>query len=48
MHQEAEPGVDLSHLPRPEVSAPAFVQLVEDERSPWGRFVAQEMVPALR
>ena len=29
MHREAEPGVDLSHLPGPEVSAPAFVHLIE-------------------
>ena len=29
MHREAEPGVDLSRLPGPEVSAPAFVHLIE-------------------
>ncbi len=33
MHQEAEPGVDLSHLPGPEASAPALVMLVERETS---------------
>ena len=29
MHRGAEPGADLSHLPGPEVAAPAFVRLVE-------------------
>ncbi len=43
MHREAEPGVDLSHLPPPEVSAPAFVWLVEEETAPFGRFSAQRM-----
>ena len=46
MHREAEPGVDLSHLPGPEVSAPAFVRLVEDETAPFGRFEAQRLVAA--
>jgi NAD(P)-dependent dehydrogenase (short-subunit alcohol dehydrogenase family) len=45
MHQDAEPGVDLSHLPPPEVSAPAFVRLVEDEHAAFGRFAAQQMAP---
>ena len=45
MHREAEPGVDLSHLPGPEVSAPAFVHLVEEETAPFGRFAAQELAP---
>jgi len=43
MHEEAEPGADLSHLPVPSVSAPAFVTLVEDETAPSGRFLAQRM-----
>jgi NAD(P)-dependent dehydrogenase (short-subunit alcohol dehydrogenase family) len=43
MHREAEPGVDLAHLPAPEVSAPAFVWLVEEETAPFGRFSAQRM-----
>jgi NAD(P)-dependent dehydrogenase (short-subunit alcohol dehydrogenase family) len=43
MHQEAEPGVDLSHLPAPEAVAPAFASLVERETAPFGRFVAQRM-----
>jgi NAD(P)-dependent dehydrogenase (short-subunit alcohol dehydrogenase family) len=46
MHREAEPGVDLSHLPGPEVSAPAFVRLLHQERAPFGRFEAQRLVPA--
>ena len=48
MHREAEPGVDLSHLPGPEVSAPAFVHLVEQETAPFGRFAAQAMAPVAR
>jgi NAD(P)-dependent dehydrogenase (short-subunit alcohol dehydrogenase family) len=43
MHRDAEPGVDLSHLPAPAVSAPAFVRLVQDERAAFGRFEAQRM-----
>jgi NAD(P)-dependent dehydrogenase (short-subunit alcohol dehydrogenase family) len=43
MHRHAEPGVDLSDLPEPEVSAPAFVRLVEEETVGFGRFKAQEM-----
>lgn len=46
MHREAEPGVDLSDLPGPEVAAPAFVHLVESEPAPFGRFEAQRLVPA--
>jgi NAD(P)-dependent dehydrogenase (short-subunit alcohol dehydrogenase family) len=40
MHRAAEPGVDLSHLPGPEVVAPAFVRLL-DEPAPL-RVRAQE------
>jgi NAD(P)-dependent dehydrogenase (short-subunit alcohol dehydrogenase family) len=43
MHRLAEPGVELSGLPGPEVAAPAFVRLVEEERAPFGRCKAQEM-----
>jgi NAD(P)-dependent dehydrogenase (short-subunit alcohol dehydrogenase family) len=46
MHREAEPGVDLSHLPGPEVAAPAFLYLVEQETAAFGRFEAQKLVPA--
>ncbi len=41
MHREAEPGVDLSHLPAPAAVAPAFVTLVERGAAPFGRFVAR-------
>ena len=40
MHQAAEPGVDLSHLPDPEQVAPAFVELLEG-REPFARIEAQ-------
>ncbi|MGQ0548888.1 MAG: SDR family NAD(P)-dependent oxidoreductase [Armatimonadota bacterium] len=48
MHREAERGVDLSHLPGPEVVVPAFVRLVEDEQAAFGRFEAQKMLPMAR
>ncbi len=41
MHRLATPGVDLSDLPGPEGSAPAFVRLVEDETAPFARVEAQ-------
>ncbi|MFL5761357.1 MAG: SDR family NAD(P)-dependent oxidoreductase [Thermomicrobiales bacterium] len=44
MHREAEPNVDLSHLPGPEVPAPAIVRLVEEESAPSGRFEALQLV----
>lgn len=44
MHRQAEPGVDLSDLPGPEASAPAFVALVEDAPAS-GRFQASELAP---
>ncbi len=46
MHRRAEPGVDLSHLPGPEVPAPAFLHLVESETAPFGRFQASELLAA--
>jgi NAD(P)-dependent dehydrogenase (short-subunit alcohol dehydrogenase family) len=46
MHRLAEPGVDLSHLPGPELPAPAFVHLVETETAPFGRFEAQRLAAA--
>jgi NAD(P)-dependent dehydrogenase (short-subunit alcohol dehydrogenase family) len=46
MHRDAEPGADLSHLPGPSVSAPAFVHLVERETAPTGRFEAQSLALA--
>lgn len=47
MHQLAEPGVDLSGLPHPEVAAPAFVYLVERETAPFARVKAQELVASV-
>ena len=47
MHHEAEPGVDLSHLPGPEVSAPAIVRLISHATAPFGRFEAQMPEPAI-
>ncbi len=41
MHQEAEPGADLSHLPEPESVAPAIVRLIDREAAPFGRYEAQ-------
>ena len=46
MHREAEPGVDLSHLPGPEVAAPAFIDLLTNETELFGRFEAQKLVAA--
>ncbi len=48
MHRQAEPGVDLSFLPGPEVPAPAFVWLVEEETAPFGRFEAMKLLESLR
>ena len=47
MHRLAEPGVDLSGLQGPDVAAPAFVRLVEEETAAYGRFKAQEMGAAV-
>jgi NAD(P)-dependent dehydrogenase (short-subunit alcohol dehydrogenase family) len=44
MHQRAEPGVDLTHLPGPDVPAPAFVRLVEDDGLPSGRYEAMKLI----
>jgi NAD(P)-dependent dehydrogenase (short-subunit alcohol dehydrogenase family) len=45
MHRDAEPGVDLSHLPGPAVVAPAIVDLLEHETAPFGRYEAQALLP---
>lgn len=47
MHQEAEPGEDLSHLPGPEVAASAIVRLIDRGTRPFGRFEAQAPEPVL-
>ena len=46
MHRAAEPGIDLSHLPKPDVVAPAFVRLL-DEPATFGRFQAQQLIDSL-
>jgi NAD(P)-dependent dehydrogenase (short-subunit alcohol dehydrogenase family) len=45
MHRAAEPGVDLSHLPGPDVVAPAFVSLL-DRTDAFARLEAQTLVGA--
>jgi NAD(P)-dependent dehydrogenase (short-subunit alcohol dehydrogenase family) len=47
MHRDAEPGVDLSDLPGPDVPAPAFLQLVESGR-PSGRYKALDLFQAIQ
>jgi NAD(P)-dependent dehydrogenase (short-subunit alcohol dehydrogenase family) len=47
MHRDAEPGVDLSHLPGPEIAAPAIVRLIEQGTAPSGRFEAQAPEPVI-
>jgi NAD(P)-dependent dehydrogenase (short-subunit alcohol dehydrogenase family) len=43
MHEAAEPGVDLSHLPGPEAVAPAFVRLLDDP-APFARYEAPALL----
>jgi NAD(P)-dependent dehydrogenase (short-subunit alcohol dehydrogenase family) len=43
MHRLAEPGVDLSDLPGPDVPAPAFTWLVTHETAPFARVEAQRL-----
>jgi NAD(P)-dependent dehydrogenase (short-subunit alcohol dehydrogenase family) len=47
MHQLAEPGVDLSDLPKPDQVAPAIIALLDNDASA-GRYQAQELVHAVR
>ena len=47
MHRAAEPGADLSHLPGPEVVAPALVELLDEPRA-FGRFEAQRLLAGVR
>jgi NAD(P)-dependent dehydrogenase (short-subunit alcohol dehydrogenase family) len=47
MHRDAEPGVDLSELPGPDVPAPAFLWLVERETAPFGRFQVLDLINRL-
>lgn len=46
MHRDAEPGVDLSHLPGPELVAPFIADLIERGTAAFGRFVAQPLAVA--
>jgi NAD(P)-dependent dehydrogenase (short-subunit alcohol dehydrogenase family) len=43
MHRAAEPGVDLTHLPKAEDVAPAFIALIERQPALAGRFEAQRL-----
>ena len=43
MHAAAEPGVDLSSLPTPDLIAPLFVRLL-DETASFGRFEASQLL----
>jgi NAD(P)-dependent dehydrogenase (short-subunit alcohol dehydrogenase family) len=45
MHRAAEPGVDLSHLPTPDLVAPAFIRLL-DEPAAFARLEVQQLVEA--
>jgi NAD(P)-dependent dehydrogenase (short-subunit alcohol dehydrogenase family) len=45
MHRDAEPGIDLSHLPGPEAAAERLVRLVEEETAPDGRFTLSSWTP---
>jgi NAD(P)-dependent dehydrogenase (short-subunit alcohol dehydrogenase family) len=47
MHRDAEPGVDLSHLPGPATVAPFFLRLIDEETAPFGRYMAQGRHAAL-
>jgi len=48
MHRDAEPGVDLSHLAKPEAVAPAIVTLIEDAAIAGGRHEAQALLADVR
>ena len=47
MHRDAEPGVDLSHLAKPETVAPVLVALLEDDAAA-GRYELQSLLAAAR
>ena len=47
MHRDAEPGVDLSHLAKPEAVAPALMGLLENDTAT-GRYVLQSSLSAAR
>ena len=45
LHEEAEPGEDLSHLPPPEESVPGLLALLEGTL-PSGRYAARDLARA--
>jgi NAD(P)-dependent dehydrogenase (short-subunit alcohol dehydrogenase family) len=47
LHQDAEPGEDLSHLPPPEESVPGLLVLIEGEL-PSGRYRTADLAAAVR
>ena len=47
MHRDAEPGVDLSHLAKPETVAPALIALLEDDNAT-GRYELQSLLAVAR
>jgi len=47
MHRDAEPGVDLSHLAKPETVAPALIALLEDDNAV-GRYELQSLLAVAR
>lgn len=48
MHRDAEPGVDLSHLPDASAVAPGILNLIEDDSVSSGRYQAQNLTHAVR
>lgn len=44
MHRLAEPGIDLSHLAKPQQVAPAILELIRDDGVRQGRFEAQTLL----
>ncbi len=46
MHRDAESGVNLGHLPGPDVVAPAVLRVIEQEVAPFGRYEAQGLATA--
>jgi NAD(P)-dependent dehydrogenase (short-subunit alcohol dehydrogenase family) len=48
MNQEANPGVDVSHLPPPEASVPGLLRLIvpnSQNKLPSGRYTTRELAP---
>jgi NAD(P)-dependent dehydrogenase (short-subunit alcohol dehydrogenase family) len=46
MHRDAEPGEDLSHLPKPEAVVPHLLALLDGRPTP-GRYRAADLAPSL-